>query len=65
MSEHSEGVAPGDERGSVRYRVLGYVVGLALALLLTAVSFYLVGTDLVWRPSIPVALLVLSGPVVT
>jgi cytochrome o ubiquinol oxidase operon protein cyoD len=31
-----------------------------LALLLTATSFFIAGTDLVWQPSIPVALIVLA-----
>jgi len=56
-------VAPGDkqaEGGSVAQRVFGYLAGLALALLLTAISFYVAGTDLVWQPSIPVALVVLA-----
>ena len=66
MSElhHTHGaadVAPGDEEGSsVKARVLGYVVGLALAILLTATSFFVAGTDLVWQPSIPVAIIVLA-----
>ena len=46
--------------GSVGPRLLGYVVGLALAILLTATSFFVAGTDLVWQPSIPVALIVLA-----
>jgi len=54
-------VAPGDEsEHSVRIRVLGYVVGLGLALLLTATSFFIAGTSLVWQPSIPVAIIVLA-----
>ena len=54
-------IAPGDEeQHSVRERILGYVVGLGLALLLTATSFFIAGTDLVWQPSIPVALIVLA-----
>lgn len=56
-------VAPGDEQahgGSVAQRVLGYLAGLGLALLLTAISFYVASTDLVWQPSIPVALVVLA-----
>jgi cytochrome o ubiquinol oxidase operon protein cyoD len=54
-------VAPGDEEEHrVGARVLGYVVGLGLALLLTATSFFIAGTDLVWQPSIPVALIVLA-----
>ena len=58
---HQADLAPGDEEGvSVRAKVLGYVVGLALAVLLTATSFFIAGTDLVWQPSIPVALVVLA-----
>jgi cytochrome o ubiquinol oxidase operon protein cyoD len=56
-------VAPGDEHleaGSLAQRVGGYLVGLGLAILLTATSFFVAGTDLVWQPSIPVALVVLA-----
>ncbi|MEA2896360.1 MAG: cytochrome o ubiquinol oxidase subunit [Bradyrhizobium sp.] len=55
-------VAPGDEQveGGVGLRVLGYLTGLGLAILLTAGSFFVAGTDLVWEPSIPVALVVLA-----
>jgi cytochrome o ubiquinol oxidase subunit IV len=54
-------VAPGEEdEVRVGPRVLGYVVGLGLAVLLTATSFFIAGTDLVWQPSIPVALAVLA-----
>jgi cytochrome o ubiquinol oxidase operon protein cyoD len=54
-------LAPGEEeQHSVRERILGYVVGLGLALLLTAISFFIAGTSLVWQPSIPVALIVLA-----
>jgi cytochrome o ubiquinol oxidase operon protein cyoD len=56
-------VAPGDE-GTGEYNVgkavLGYLVGLVLAVLLTVTSFFIAGTDLVWTPSIPVALVVLA-----
>jgi cytochrome o ubiquinol oxidase operon protein cyoD len=51
--EHAEGVEPGEG-------VLGYLVGLGLATLLTFVSFYIARTTLVWQPSIPVALTVLA-----
>jgi cytochrome o ubiquinol oxidase operon protein cyoD len=56
-------LAPGDEHvegGRLRLRVLGYVTGLGLAILLTATSFFVAGTNLVWEPSIPVALVVLA-----
>jgi len=58
---YTHDVAPGDERhASVQVRVLGYVVGLALAVLLTATSFFIAGTNLVWQPSIPIAIIVLA-----
>jgi cytochrome o ubiquinol oxidase operon protein cyoD len=63
LREHSPqpDVAPGDEEeGRIGPRVLGYFVGLALATLLTATSFFIASTDLVWQPSIPVAIIVLA-----
>jgi cytochrome o ubiquinol oxidase operon protein cyoD len=56
-------VAPGDggtEGGSFAQRIVSYLAGLGFAILLTATSFYVAGTDLVWQPSIPVALVVLA-----
>ena len=54
-------LAPGDEdEGRIGPRLIGYVVGLGLAILLTATSFFVAGTDLVWQPSIPVAIIVLA-----
>jgi cytochrome o ubiquinol oxidase operon protein cyoD len=56
-------VAPGDEHGDgggIGSRLLSYLIGLGLAVLLTATSFFVAGTDLVWQPSIPVALIVLA-----
>ncbi len=56
-------IAPGDEHlegGGLAGRVFGYLTGLGLAILLTATSFFVAGTDLVWQPSIPVALVVLA-----
>ena len=54
-------LAPGDEEeASIGSRLLGYVAGLGLAILLTATSFFVAGTDLVWQPSIPVAIIVLA-----
>jgi cytochrome o ubiquinol oxidase subunit IV len=60
MRSHLD-VAPGDEdEALVGPMLLGYVVGLGLAVLLTATSFFVAGTDLVWQPSIPVAIVVLA-----
>jgi cytochrome o ubiquinol oxidase operon protein cyoD len=56
-------IAPGDEHpedGGIAQRVMLYLTGLGLAVLLTATSFFVAGTDLVWQPSIPVALVVLA-----
>ena len=54
-------LAPGDEEEfSVGKALLGYAVGLVLAVGLTATSFFVAGTDLVWQPSIPVAIIVLA-----
>jgi len=55
-------VAPGDELGpaNISHAIRGYLVGLALATLLTCVSFYIATSTLVWQPSIPIALSVLA-----
>ena len=55
--------APGDERiggHAIAEGVTSYLIGLALATLLTVVSFFIARTTLVWQPSIPVALAVLA-----
>jgi len=54
--------APGDEQegGSFVAGFQTYLTGLALAVLLTAASFFIASTNLVWAPSIPVALVVLA-----
>lgn len=58
--EHLD-VAPGDEEEvRVGPRLVGYLIGLGLSVVLTAISFFIAGTDLVWQPSIPVALTVLA-----
>jgi cytochrome o ubiquinol oxidase subunit IV len=60
-SEHAD-IAPGDEQASneIMKGVRGYLVGFALATLLTAMSFYIARSTLVWAPSIPIALSVLA-----
>ena len=40
--------------------IQGYLFGLVLAALLTAASFYVVYTHLIWAPAIPIALVVLA-----
>jgi cytochrome o ubiquinol oxidase operon protein cyoD len=62
MHEPHGDVAPGDDLdpGDIPHAIGGYLVGLALATLLTCVSFYIAQSTLVWQPSIPIALSVLA-----
>ncbi len=56
-------VAPGDEHkvdSGASAGVRGYLIGFALSSLLTAASFGIVGTTLIWAPGIPVALAVFA-----
>ena len=48
------------ERRTLRREVRGYLLGLALAIGLTLASFWVVGTDEVYRPGLAVAILVLA-----
>jgi len=60
---HYADAVPGDQdfdRHEMAGAVESYLLGLGLATLLTAVSFFVAGTTLVWAPSIPVALVVLA-----
>jgi cytochrome o ubiquinol oxidase operon protein cyoD len=60
---HPADTAPGDERADgreVAEGLLGYLIGLVLATLITVVAFYVSQTTLVWQPSIPIALFVLA-----
>jgi cytochrome o ubiquinol oxidase operon protein cyoD len=60
---HGGDTTPGDERADGREIVqglLGYLIGLGLATLITVVAFFIAGTSLVWGPSIPIALFVLA-----
>ena len=58
-----EEVAPGAvdaEDYSIRDGIQSYVIGLGLATILTVISFLVAKTNLVWQPSIPIALVVLA-----
>ena len=60
---HPTDIAPGVQRldgAEIAEGIRNYLIGLALATLLTIVSFFISGTTLVWGPSIPVALVVLA-----
>ena len=66
MTDATEQRAPGapgvdnDEERPVGVQILGYAVGLVLAVILTAISFYIVHSDLIWTPGIPMGLIVLA-----
>jgi cytochrome o ubiquinol oxidase operon protein cyoD len=58
----STDTAPGDDEdgGDVARGVAGYLLGLVLAILLTAASFWVVSSHVIYGPGIPVAILVLA-----
>ena len=53
-------VAPGQPHDSVFSETLSYVIGLALALLFTGVSFWVASTSTLWGPGVAVGLVVLA-----
>ena len=53
-------VAPGEPHDSLLSESLSYIVGLGLALLLTAVSFWVASTESLWGPGVAVGLVVLA-----
>jgi cytochrome o ubiquinol oxidase operon protein cyoD len=54
------GDPPVDLAFNVRDEVLTYLIGFLLSALLTAASFYVLHSDLIWGPGIGVALVVLA-----
>jgi cytochrome o ubiquinol oxidase operon protein cyoD len=63
MSEHEldgQDVAPGQDHDSLFSELLSYVIGLALALILTATSFWVASTSVLWGPGVAVGLVVLA-----
>ena len=52
--------APGDNDTTLLSGIQSYLIGLVLATLLTAASFWAVGTHLIWGPGVPIALTVLA-----
>src|SRR6202012_5455534 len=51
---------PGNKREETLTGLLTYVVGLALAVLLTATSFWAASTSTLWAPGVPIGLAVLA-----
>ena len=53
-------VAPGLPHSTLLSETLAYVIGLALALILTGVSFWVASTSALWGPGVAVGLFVLA-----
>ena len=53
-------VAPGLPHSNILSETLAYVIGLALALILTGVSFWVASTGALWGPGVAVGLVVLA-----
>ena len=53
-------VAPGQPHSNVMNEAVAYIIGLALALLLTGVSFWVASTSVLWGPGVAVGLVVLA-----
>ena len=63
MTEHDPeklNVAPGQPHSNIMSETLAYIIGLALALLLTGVSFWVASTSALWGPGVAVGLVVLA-----
>ena len=52
--------APGETQGWAFSDALAYTTGLFLAILLTATSFWVANTSLLWGPGVPLGLAVLA-----
>jgi cytochrome o ubiquinol oxidase operon protein cyoD len=53
-------VAPGTPHSNILSETVAYVIGLGLALILTAVSFWVASTSSLWGPGVAVGLVVLA-----
>ena len=53
-------VAPGAPHSNILSETVAYVIGLALALILTGVSFWVASTSVLWGPGVAVGLVVLA-----
>jgi len=63
MTEHEPdkmNVAPGAPHDVMVSETISYVIGLALALILTGVSFWVASTGVLWGPGVATGLVVLA-----
>ena len=63
MSENENNlldVAPGAPHSNILSETIAYVIGLALALILTGISFWVASTGVLWGPGVAAGLVVLA-----
>ena len=63
MTEHDPerlNVAPGTPHDNMLTETISYVIGLALALVLTGIAFWVASTSALWGPGVAVGLVVLA-----
>lgn len=53
-------VAPGEPHSNILSETVAYVIGLALALILTGISFWVASTSVLWGPGVATGLVVLA-----
>jgi len=53
-------VAPGQPHSNILSETVAYVIGLAFALILTGISFWVASTSALWGPGVAVGLVVLA-----
>lgn len=53
-------VAPGEPHSNILPETLAYVIGLALAGILTGISFWVASTSAIWGPGVATGLVVLA-----
>lgn len=53
-------VAPGQPHSNILSETIAYVIGLALALILTGISFWVASTAVLWGPGVATGLVVLA-----
>ena len=58
--DHLLDVAPGQPHSNIVSETMAYVIGLALALIFTGVSFWVASTSALWGPGVAVGLVVLA-----
>ena len=58
--DHLLDVAPGEPHSNILSESIAYGIGLALALILTGISFWVASTSVLWGPGVAVGLVVLA-----